>query len=121
MKKNWISFLLLFVLMISLGTQAFAANDQTGTVVTGGTKQSAPIYGQHQYGLLEAKLNIGTDTVFVELMELTPSGWQGIYLLQATNTNREVRAHYYLEGGKQYKLQVTTQSSGWGHLYNYIP
>ncbi|ULO10043.1 hypothetical protein H1230_15490 [Paenibacillus sp. 19GGS1-52] len=121
MKKNWISFLLLFVLMVSLGTEAFAANGETGAPVTGDTKLTSPISGQHQYGKLEAELRSGTYDVDVTLMELTPTGWVGIYILTATNANRAVSVNYYLEGGKQYRLQVKSQSSGWGHLYNYIP
>ncbi|UPK41467.1 hypothetical protein [Paenibacillus pabuli] len=121
MKKSWFSFLLVFVLMGAFASQVFAANDGTGAPVTGGRKESAPIMGQHQYGELEAHLYSGNYSVNVTLQELKSGGWVSIYTLVATTANPTVKTHYYLEGGKQYRLIVETLGSGWGHLYNYIP
>ncbi|UOK63904.1 hypothetical protein MT997_04300 [Paenibacillus sp. OVF10] len=98
MKKSWFSFLLVLVLMGAFSSQVFAANDQTGTVVTGGTKESSPIMGQHQYGELEAVLHSGNYRVNVTLQEIKSGTWVSMYTLVATPSNPKVKTHYYLEG-----------------------
>ncbi|MGV2967235.1 hypothetical protein [Paenibacillus sp. AGC30] len=121
MKKSWFSILMVLVLMGAFSSQVFAANDQTGTVVTDGTKESRPIMGQHQYGELEAVHYSGNYRVTVTLQENKSGSWVSMHTIVATPSNPKVKTHYYLEGGKEYRLVVETMSSGWGHLYNYIP
>lgn len=121
MKKSWFSFLMVFVLMGAFASQVLAANEGTGNVVTGGSKVSSPIMGQHQYGELEAHLGSGNYNVNVTIQEYKSGSWVSMYTLVATPSNPTVKTHYYLEGGKQYRLLIETLSSGWGHLYNYIP
>lgn len=121
MKKNWFSIFLVFVLMGAFASQALAADEGTGIPVAQGSNESRPIMGQHQYGLLEAYYQGGNYDVYVTLQELRGESWINKYKIIATPSNPEARIHYYLEGGKQYRVAVTTQGSGYGYLYNYIP
>ncbi|MET1168218.1 hypothetical protein ABWV16_24560, partial [Bacillus velezensis] len=55
MKRAGVSFLMVFVLMLTLGTQVFAANDGIELPTYGGERETTQkIYGQHGYGLLRA-------------------------------------------------------------------
>lgn len=126
MKRATISFLMVFVLMLPWGTQVFAQDDSITVIVNSEEKYSYKyIYGQHGYGVLEAKIaERGTKQTTVTLFEVLPDlnhTFKPIYEIYANPNNRYIKVHYYLEGGHQYAIRVSSQGYGEGKLTNYIP
>ncbi|WP_091011983.1 MULTISPECIES: hypothetical protein [Paenibacillus] len=124
MKRAGISFLMIFVLMFTLGTQVFAQNDHVFMIADNDTRPAVgSVTGQHAYGFLEARiLENERNTVTVTLFEVLPNGsFRPLHQLTASPNNRHVSTHYYLEGGKQYTINVQSRGYGMGQLANYIP